>query len=1224
MGWPLSQDYNEAVQDPASCFGDDELRRGRPTLNTLGIPLPRSGNFADVYEFTCPDRAKWAVKCFTRQVPGLRQRYAAVSRHLRQADLPFGVDFHFLEEGIRIAGRWYPALKMRWVEGLLLNEFVRSSLDRPAVLDALAQIWLRMAQRLRAARVAHGDLQHGNVLLVPGSKTSSLAVKLVDYDGMWVPALAGAASAEVGHPNYQHPQRLRRGGYGPEVDRFPLLVAATALRALAVSGPALWGRYDNGDNLLFREADLVEPGRSALFAELEGSADPLVRSLAGHLQRACALPPEHTPLLEEVLVPGRPAPSVQITPEPIPVSVVLAQPVPVQATARTVPEVADEAQEEPEAVVRDTRRSRREGVRAGVPVWVWAIAAVGVVAVWLAVAVAWTVMQGRKPVAAATEPALAVAPPEPASRAREQPPPVPPSPARDRVEVRAAPPQPDPALPARPALFRFLADDADLVAVSDHDPAAWVLYDPDRHVVVRRFWGHKGPITAFAATPDGRVALTVSDENTACVWDTATGATAGLLRGDSRPFRAVAISADGKRAASAHGAAVLVWDVARHTTFGGFPTTGDVTALAFSADGAVLACGLAGAEPTGVVVLHDAATLRPLYRFSAPEMGTPSALAFSPDAKILAVGGTGRRAYLLHRATNSLISDVPPLMDGVRDLLFSPDGRTLLLMNRNGFIHWDSARAKTLLISLHPKDWTVASRFGPAGTTVVTVNYEGPAGPINRFSVALKRPPTNRPNPPLAGAGGRLPMPADQEVAAARSQLREMFPELRVARLDSRASIELWRKLREVGLGRGEQSPAMRYTALLELRDLEVKRGQFRGAMQTVRTLADRYAVDRQQLQCDVAEWTAPVVRDVEAANLVEDVLRLADLAVGVDDFAQAARLVEAAQQALTAVRGAVRVVRPASQAASVVDLTAAVQLAGRDLALVRPEFDRIREAVQVVARDRLRDPKAMLAVGRFRCVFQDDWEEGLQLLAGVTLSDPWTSLASQDLHVRDDAAARKRLADAWLAAADKVAGADRDAFRRRAHYWYREALPGLQGKAEADARDHIAAIERQVPQLRDRWRHMNLAGSLLRGDHFHMRKSKVITSRKCYRGGVDLTVVARTEKNNIRLNAGDGGEVIFNWEGTRGGVRIHAPSGTGRYPGPYLGAVPLKLEPHAWHTLRWRLTPTQTEVWADGKLIFQTTGSFDMSVPRPVGVRTHFDSAIDVRSVEVRAVRGQ
>jgi hypothetical protein len=196
---------------------------------------------------------------------------------------------------------------MQWVEGLLLNQFVREHLDQPQALETLGQLWAKLAGRLRGAGVAHGDLQHGNVLLVPGSRVGALAVRLIDYDGLWVPALADTPSGEVGHPAYQHPQRLRAGTYSPEVDRFPLLVVYAALRCLAVGGRALWDRFDNGDNLLFRKQDFEAPARSALFANLLRMNHPAVRGLAAALIDAARMPLDQAPLLEQ-LVPGGAAP----------------------------------------------------------------------------------------------------------------------------------------------------------------------------------------------------------------------------------------------------------------------------------------------------------------------------------------------------------------------------------------------------------------------------------------------------------------------------------------------------------------------------------------------------------------------------------------------------------------------------------------------------------------------------------------------------------------------------------------------------------------------------------------------------------------------------------------------------------------------------------------------------------------------------------------------------
>jgi hypothetical protein len=316
MAWPEATDYNEAIQSPALCFADPDLRQGRPEVNALGWPLPCSGNFAAVYKVYGPDGTAWSVKCFTRAVPGLRERYHAISAHLRAARLPFAVDFRYLEEGIRIHGDWYAAVKMRWVEGFTLNAFLKDHADRPQILERLAGLWLKLAGELRRAGIAHADLQHGNVLLVPGGKSGVLSVRLIDYDGMYVPALADSGCGEVGHPNYQHPDRARLGIYDAEVDRFSHLVIYTALQALQVGGRALWERYDNGENLLFREQDFLDPSGSALFRELSQMPDPGVRGLAAELARACQGRMADVPLLSDIVKADRLPLSVEVALEP--------------------------------------------------------------------------------------------------------------------------------------------------------------------------------------------------------------------------------------------------------------------------------------------------------------------------------------------------------------------------------------------------------------------------------------------------------------------------------------------------------------------------------------------------------------------------------------------------------------------------------------------------------------------------------------------------------------------------------------------------------------------------------------------------------------------------------------------------------------------------------------------------------------------------------------------
>lgn len=305
MAWPHPPDYNEAVQNPRLCFADPELQQGHAALSPIGLPWPRSGNSADVYKLVCPNHQTWAVKCFTREVRGLRERYQAISDHLRRRPMPFMVEFRYLEQGIRVNGQWYPVIKMRWVDGLQLNELAREYADKPLILSRLADMWVRLSVEMRQAQLVHGDLQHGNVILVPSGASGTLRLRLVDYDGMIVPGLDDHPPDEVGHPNYQHPQRLSEGSQDADLDRFAHLVVYSALRCLEVGGRSLWERYDNGENLLFREQDFRAPGQSKILRELWETKHPVARAVVGYLVLAAHGPMQRVPLLTDLVNNGQ-------------------------------------------------------------------------------------------------------------------------------------------------------------------------------------------------------------------------------------------------------------------------------------------------------------------------------------------------------------------------------------------------------------------------------------------------------------------------------------------------------------------------------------------------------------------------------------------------------------------------------------------------------------------------------------------------------------------------------------------------------------------------------------------------------------------------------------------------------------------------------------------------------------------------------------------------------
>ena len=291
MPYPTPGAYQEAVQFPATAFEDPVLRHAEPDVSVLGLPKAITGAFAVVFPMETRT-ARWAAKCFLTDVRDQTARYAAISDALAALDLPYTVLFDYQPHGIRVEGEAFPLLKMAWIEGETLNRFVERHRAAPDVLRRLAGRWKRLLADLENAGIAHGDLQHGNVIA-----GSDGALCLIDYDTMYVPALQGRRSPEVGHRNYQHPDRSERD-FGPYLDRFSGLAVYAALQALSAQ-PALWTRYDTGENLLFRAADFYDPARSPLFDELMAIAD--VRPLAEALYRACYAEPDAVPALADIL-----------------------------------------------------------------------------------------------------------------------------------------------------------------------------------------------------------------------------------------------------------------------------------------------------------------------------------------------------------------------------------------------------------------------------------------------------------------------------------------------------------------------------------------------------------------------------------------------------------------------------------------------------------------------------------------------------------------------------------------------------------------------------------------------------------------------------------------------------------------------------------------------------------------------------------------------------------
>lgn len=279
--WPTQSDYKDALQNPDTAFRDPDLCASRAERSPMGVPRARSGAFASVYKMTGP-KGTVALKLFNFPNEDRARRYKAVSDYL-ETELgpkkpPCLVKFQYHTEGIRVGKVWYPTLTMAWVTGVSLGEWVRQTVERKnpdvAAVRAMADKWAALVAHLQDAKIAHGDLQHDNVMVVNDAPV------LVDYDGMCVPALAPAdpkerlEQLEFGKPAYQRPARPGEK-LGPHLDHFAAWVVLVALRAIAAD-PRLYVDFvlrTENENLLFTPQDLTAPGGSKLWPALARSPD---------------------------------------------------------------------------------------------------------------------------------------------------------------------------------------------------------------------------------------------------------------------------------------------------------------------------------------------------------------------------------------------------------------------------------------------------------------------------------------------------------------------------------------------------------------------------------------------------------------------------------------------------------------------------------------------------------------------------------------------------------------------------------------------------------------------------------------------------------------------------------------------------------------------------------------------------------------------------------------
>jgi eukaryotic-like serine/threonine-protein kinase len=283
--FPYAKDYQSALRNPYRAFTYLDLQHAQFKLDLWGLPTAITGSRAVIFKATI-GAGSYALRCYTtRGEASCRERYTALASYVTSQRLTENIpSFTWRDDAIRVNGATWPVLQMEWIEGQTLDQYVGylAETSNTYALDMLAQRWRKLIDRLQRARVAHSDLQHGNVLV-----DHRKHLRLVDFDSVWVPLLEGQPPHEIGHKNYQHPGRTANVGWGRWADTFSALVIYLSLVVLA-RDPELWRLLYNGENLLFEGRDFRAPFDTEIWTHLARIAEPEIDRLSMTLRRCCA------------------------------------------------------------------------------------------------------------------------------------------------------------------------------------------------------------------------------------------------------------------------------------------------------------------------------------------------------------------------------------------------------------------------------------------------------------------------------------------------------------------------------------------------------------------------------------------------------------------------------------------------------------------------------------------------------------------------------------------------------------------------------------------------------------------------------------------------------------------------------------------------------------------------------------------------------------------------
>ena len=279
MPLPSIPDYTISIKTP-QLVHPQILANGHPIEKGSNV-IKYSGGFCVVFPYQTPTK-KYAVRCWHAEIADAKKRTQLIAEALKSSNLPYFVGFEYYEDGIMTSLGKQPVIVMDWVEASPLKKYIAEHISEANTLNELAESFKIMVADLHRHHFAHGDLQHGNIMVRDDG-----SLVLVDYDSMYVPALHGMKDEIKGLQGYQHEARWRNEFITEKADYFSELVIYLSIKALAHI-PSLWKalKIEDTETLVFTAEDIKSMGASTIFQILNTQSElqPLVQKLCDFMQ----------------------------------------------------------------------------------------------------------------------------------------------------------------------------------------------------------------------------------------------------------------------------------------------------------------------------------------------------------------------------------------------------------------------------------------------------------------------------------------------------------------------------------------------------------------------------------------------------------------------------------------------------------------------------------------------------------------------------------------------------------------------------------------------------------------------------------------------------------------------------------------------------------------------------------------------------------------------------